>query len=881
MVLAAVDLRIEYHRDRDRALGIGEKRPRLSWAASTDIEGWSQSAYEIEVDGVGTGRKEESDSVFLAWPGPDLGSRESHRVRVRVWGSDGSASDWSEAVELETGLFSSEDWEAQWITSEEKGLDGRPIYFRHALELTAAPGVAIVRARLYATSAGINQLQLNGRVVGRSVLSPGWSAYASRLRYETHDVTDQVCLGENVIGAVVADGWWAGYLTWQMRRNVYGDELGLLAQLEVRFSDGTTRIVGTGPDWQTSDGPIVDADLYNGEVFDARIDRDGWSHPGYDDSTWGGAALFEPTVGDLVAPTAPPVRRIAERAVHEVIVTPTGRVVLDFGQNMVGWVRFTVTGASGTTVTLRHAEVLEHGEIGIRPLRNARATDRYTLRGEGPETWEPTFTFHGFRYVEVDGWPGDVQPEAFRAIVVHSDMERIGTFSCSNSMLNRLHENAVWSMRGNFVDVPTDCPQRDERLGWTGDLQVFAPTAAFLYDVSGFVADWLDDVKAEQLESGQVPIVVPIGPLGPIILGNFAAAAWGDAATVVPWTMYERYGDTELLARQFDSMRAWVDFVRAKAGPALLWPEEFQLGDWLDPDAPPAEPWRAKTDAVLVATAYFARSAALVSQAAQVLDRLALAEEYENLAQGVRRAFRDEYMTSSGRVSSDSVTSYALAIMFGLCANASQREKAGERIASLSSARGYTISTGFVGTPIVLPALTEVGNTVTAYRLLTETACPSWLYPVTMGATTVWERWDSLLPDGSVNPGEMTSFNHYALGSVADWMQQTIGGISPDVPGYRRIRFNPIPGRGVSSATASLLTPYGRASCQWSIDGRQVTLSVVVPPNTTAVVVRPGRDEDVLTVKAGSHQWSYTVSGVTLAVWADEPTIGTRSALEA
>lgn len=572
-----------------------------------------------------------------------------------------------------------------------------------------------------------------------------------------------------------------------------------------------------------------------------------------------------------MAPLSPPVRRVEERAVDAVMVTPSGRTVLDFGQNLVGWVKFTVKGTAGATVTLRHAEVLENGELGVRPLRNAKATDRYILRGQDSETWEPTFTFHGFRYVEVDGWPGAVEPGAFRAIVIHSDFERTGSFTCSNALLNRLHENAVWGMRGNFVDVPTDCPQRDERLGWTGDLQVFAPTAAFLYDVSGFVADWLEDLRAEQSEDGRVPLVVPIGPLGPVVMGDFAAAAWGDAATVVPWTMYERYGDVGLLARQFASMRAWVDFVRAKAGRALRWPEEFQLGDWLDPDAPADEPWNAKTDRILVATAYFARSAALVGRAARVLHRPEEAEEYEQLAEDVGRAFREEYMASSGRMSSDSVTAYALAIMFELCADPSQRAKAGARIAALSAARGYRVSTGFVGTPLVLPALSAVGDTATAYRLLTETECPSWLYPVTMGATTVWERWDSLLPDGSVNPGEMTSFNHYALGSVADWMHQTIGGISPEEPGYRRLRFNPIPGRGVTSAVCSLRTPYGRAACRWSFENGRMDLEIDVPPNCSAIVVRPGLEAEEISVTSGNHGWSYSVPERIRAVWAAEP----------
>ena len=870
MALAVSEVRVEYQ--GDHPLGIGASHPRLSWIVITDTPGWFQSAYEVQVDGVPMGRHEGGDSVFVEWPGPELASRVTHLVRVRVWGTDGSESGWSEQVAVEAGLLSQDDWSAQWVTPEESASEGRPVYFRHRFNLTAEPGVSIERARLYATSAGINQLHLNGEVVGTSVLSPGWSAYAARLHYETHDVTDLVSLGDNAIGAVVADGWWRGFLSWLMKRDVYGDRLGLLAQLEVLFSDGATETIATDLEWRTSVGPILGADLYNGEVYDARLDLDGWSAPGFDDSGWSRTALFSPAVGELVAPTGPPVRRVEELDVEDVIVTPSGRTLLDFGQNLVGWVRFTVEGAPGTIVTLRHAEVLEDGELGVRPLRNAKATDVYTLRGRGTETWEPTFTFHGFRYVDVEGWPGTFERAVFKAIVIHSDLERTGTFTCSNALLNRLHENAVRSMRGNFVGVPTDCPQRDERLGWTGDLQVFAPTAAFLYDVGGFVSDWLEDLRAEQGQDGYVPIIVPAGPLQPVVMGDhFAAAAWGDAATVVPWTMYERYGDVGLLARQFGSMRAWVDFVHAKAGDAFLWPEEFQLGDWLDPDAPPDEPWRAKTDAVLVATAYFARSAALVGRAGRVLGRHEVAEEYEQLAEAVSRAFREEYMATSGRLSSDSVTAYALAIMFDLCATSSQRVKAGSRIATLSAARGYRISTGFVGTPIVLPALSAVGDTATAYRLLTETACPSWLYPVTMGATTIWERWDSLLPDGSVNPGEMTSFNHYALGGVADWMHRTIGGISPDAPGYRSLRFSPIPGRGVTSACCSLRTPYGRAACEWSFEDGRMDLEIEVPPNTSAVVRRPGLDEDELRVLSGRHRWSYPVSATVGKSWLDEP----------
>jgi alpha-L-rhamnosidase len=390
-----------------------------------------------------------------------------------------------------------------------------------------------------------------------------------------------------------------------------------------------------------------------------------------------------------------------------------------------------------------------------------------------------------------------------------------------------------------------------------------------MFDVAGFLADWLEDLKAEQLDDGRVTLVVPVGPQGMFPMGQLAAAAWGDAATFVPWTIYQRFGDKGLLARQFDSMRGWVDFVRAKAGDRLLWPDEFQLGDWLDPDAPPDQPWRAKTDGVLVATAYFAQSSRLVSEAARVLGLAEVAEEYGQLAEGIRKAFREEYVTANGLISSDSVTAYSLALMFDLYELPEHRARAGARIALLSAVRSYQVSTGFVGTPLVLPALSAVDDDKTAYRLLTEQSCPSWLYPVTMGATTMWERWDAMLPDGSINPGEMTSFNHYSFGSVADWMQRTIGGISPEAPGYRTIRFSPVPGRGVTSANCSLRTPYGHAACRWQLEDYELTLEVDVPPNTTAIVHRPGLDEPDLTVGSGSHRWAYDVSDEQVNEWAD------------
>jgi alpha-L-rhamnosidase len=503
-------------------------------------------------------------------------------------------------------------------------------------------------------------------------------------------------------------------------------------------------------------------------------------------------------------------------------------------------------------VTLRHAEVLEDGELGVRPLRFADATDRYTLKGGDTETWEPRFTFHGFRYVEVNDWPGELKLDDMQAVVLHSDMERTGWFECSDPLLNQLHENVVWGMRGNFLDVPTDCPQRDERLGWTGDLQVFSPTASFLYDASGFLQSWLKDLAIEQQKAdGAVPQIVPQ------VLGRtLAGAAWGDAATVVPWVLYQRFGDVGILADQFESMGAWVDHIASLASENHLWDKGFQFGDWLDPTAPPDNPGKARTDKAIVATAYFVRSADLTAQAAEVLGRDDEQQRYSALADKVRAAFVREYVTPNGRLMNDAETAYALALTFDLLPTAEQRQRAGDRLAELVRGSGYLIRTGFVGTPLICDALCSTGHYAVAYRLLLQQECPSWLYPVTMGATTIWERWDSMLPDGSINSGEMTSFNHYALGAVADWMHRTIGGLAPAEPGYRRMEISPRPGGGITKAHTKHFTPYGLAECQWQIKNGEIDLQVVVPPNTTAVVTIPGSDEPPIEVGSGNWQWS-------------------------
>ena len=859
--ITVADLKFEHRHD---ALGIGAARPRLSWTVVTSLTGWGQAAYAAAVydpDGSlreGTGRIESDQSVLVPWPFAPLVSRESRLARIQVWDTKGRASGWSELYPVEAGLLHDGDWAARFVSPDWDEDITRPQpcpLLRHEFEARAP----IARARLYVTALGVYEMHLNGSVVGDHVLDPGWTSYDHRLRYQTFDVTAMPRQGPNALGAMLGDGWYRGRLGFHGgRRNIYGDRLALLAQLEISYTDGTLDRVVTDGAWRAATGPILASDLYDGELYDARRERPGWSAASYDHHDWAGVRLIERDLTTLAAPLGPPVRRTEEIAPIAISQSPAGHVLVDFGQNLVGRLRLTVSGQAGETITLRHAEVLEEGELCVRPLRFAQATDRYILRGGPKETWEPRFTFHGFRYAEVTGWPGELGLDDVRAVVCHSDLDRAGWFECSDPLINRLHENVVWSMRGNFLDVPTDCPQRDERLGWTGDIQVFAPTACFLYDSLGFLTSWLADLAVEQGPTGVVPYIVPNvhdGALPP-------TAAWGDAAVIVPWTLYQRYGDSGILADQFDSMRAWVECIANLAGAGRLWDRGFQFGDWLDPNAPAARPGEARTDPHLVATAYFARSAELLGLAAGVLNRAEEETRYLALAAEAREAFDREYISPSGRLVSDAATAYALALRFDLLRDPVRREHAGKRLAALVRDGGHRISTGFVGTPLICDALCEVGEYDTAFRLLTQRACPSWLYPVTMDATTVWERWDSMLPDGAVNAGEMTSFNHYALGAVADWLHRTVGGLAPAAPGYRRIEVKPRPGGGLSRARARHRTPYGPAEVAWAIEGGQMRVTVEVPPNTTAVVTLPMTDAESIEVGSGIHQWSYPIRPV-------------------
>jgi alpha-L-rhamnosidase len=853
---APAGVRFEHHTDDGPVLGIGTAAPRLSWYVPAAPDDFRQGAYQVEVIR-GRGPVElttvtSAEQVLVPWPVAPLAARESAQVRVRVRDAQDRWSGWSAPAVVERGL---DDWAARFISPATIGGYGMP-----APVLTGTvvlPG-DIVRARLYATAHGLYAAELNGRRVGDHELAPGWTSYQHRLRYQSYDVTELVRPGTNRLDVLLGNGWYRGRLGFRGNRGLYGDRLALLAQLEVTTADGTVHLLATDESWRAADSGVLADDLYDGQRVDLRAGE----------RRTDTVEVIDADLGLLVAPDGPPVRVTDVLAAQRVWTSPGGRTLVDFGQNVVGRVRLRVRGlGAGDEVQVRHAEVLEHEELGVRPLRTARATDTYVLAGPDEAVLEPALTFHGFRYAEVTGVPG-LRAADLEAVVIGSDLRRTGWFESSHALLNRFHDNVVWGMRGNFVDVPTDCPQRDERLGWTGDIQVFSPTASFLFDSAGFLGSWLADLAAEQHKDGSVPFVIPDVIRGP----GPASAAWGDAATIVPWVLYRRTGDLGLLARQLPSMRVWVDRMAGLAGPDRLWSGGFQFGDWLDPTAPPDSPFQAQADPDVVATAHLARSADIVARAAELLGDTAGARQYAELAAQVRAAFGREYVTGSGRVLGDAATTYALALQWSLLPGEAQRQHAGRRLADLVRTAGFRIGTGFVGTPLMTDALTDAGEPELAYRLLLQTGCPSWLYPVTMGATTVWERWDSMLPDGSINPGEMTSFNHYALGAVADWLHRRVAGLAPGAPGYRRLLVRPLPNHALTFASARHLTPYGEAAVSWQRAGGRLRLSVTVPVGAEAEVHVPGAAASV-EVRHGTHEWTVPDPYAAAPVLAAEPTI--------
>jgi len=831
-------------------VGLDVAQPRLTWRLRSEQRGTVQTAYQVQVAATpdallagrdliwDSGRVDSDRSVQVAYAGPTLRSGQRCHWRVRTWNGAGRVSAWSQPAYWEMGLLQPSDWSAaSWITpawDEDPTKSNPPPMLRRTFGVDGA----VRTARLYVTSLGLYQAELNGRRVGDELFTPGWTSYDQRLQYQTYDVTALLQDGGNALGITLGNGWYRGPLTWDLKRNQYGDRLAVLAQLRIVYADGRMQTVSSDASWKASTGPILLSEIYLGERYDARLEKAGWSLADYDDRAWAGVRVLEHSQQILVAPPGPPVRKLEEIKPVAILRTPAGETVVDFGQNMVGWVRLKVRGEAGATVTLRHAEVLDKaGNFYTANLRGALQKVEYTLKGGAEETYEPHFTFQGFRYVAVQGYPGELTLDRLTGVVVHSDLRPTGHWESSNPLLNQLQHNIVWGQKGNFLDVPTDCPQRDERLGWTGDAQAFARTAAFNMDVAGFFTKWLRDLAADQKDNGAVPVVIP----DVVARGQStdSSSGWGDVATIAPWTIHLVYGDTRILETQYASMKAWVEFIRARA-PDDLWNTGHHFGDWLsyattDPGFP-----GATTGKDLIATAFYAHSTDLLARTSAVLGRDDDARAYAALFERIKTAFSREFVTPAGRVGEATQTAYVLALQFNLLA-AGQRAEAARRLAADVKAFQDHLTTGFLGTPYLCRVLSDYGQLDTAYALLNQDTYPSWLYPVKQGATTIWERWDGIKPDGTFQDPGMNSYNHYAYGAVGDWLYSVVAGIDldPAQPGYKHVLIRPQPGGRLTSVSASLDTQYGEVASAWTVAGDQFALAVRVPPNTHATVRLP------------------------------------------
>jgi len=837
-----VQLRCNYF---DNPLGVHDPAPRLSWRLATgDRRSARQTAYRIIVSagrastGVlwDSGRVRSDATTQVTYAGSPLASRQRVWWRVEVWDEKNRRGE-SALAFWEAGLLSRKDWRGSWIGA---ALAGGPEVGAHSpyLRTIFNVGKKVASARLYATALGLYEFHLNGQRVGHDVFSPGWTEYKKRVQYQAYDVTALLRPGANAAGAVLGDGWYCGHLGWR-ERNYYGERPQLLAQLVLTFTDGSTQVIVTDGAWKTSYGPIVESDLIMGETYDARRELRGWDEPGYDDSAWQPVTPFadpsieiSPVLGPMVhatqelKPIAPP---------NKIAIWPSSIWVIDMGQNMVGRVRLHVRGKAGQVVRLRFAEVLnKDGTLYTENLRLARQTDHYILRGDPRgETWESKFTFHGFRFVEISGHPDDLLPDVITGVVLHSDTPRTGTFHCSDPLINQLQSNIDWGQRGNFLEVPTDCPQRNERLGWMGDAQVFSRTAAWNRDVAGFFNKWQRDISDAQGAEGQMPSVAPhiegVGADG--------GPAWADAAAICPWTMYLCYADKDLLARHFDSLTKFIGYMEDQSKSLIRSHPDTNVwhgyGDWLALDG--SGNVFGNTPKDLIGTAMFAYSTSLVAKMARVLGRTADAVRYERLAERIRRAYQKRFLSADGVAAGLTQTSYVLTLQFDLAPVALRPKLLRELVRDIE-ARGNKLTTGFVGASYLPHVLSRFGRTDLAYKLLHQKAWPSWLYAVTQGATTIWERWDGWTKENGFQDKGMNSFNHYAYGAIGSWLYAVVAGVEldPAAPGFKRILLAPQPGGELTSARGKLESPHGEILSSWKTHAGRFDWEVIVPPNTTA-----------------------------------------------
>jgi alpha-L-rhamnosidase len=841
--LTVTGLRTEY---LVNPIGIDVPRPRLSWRLESSRRNQAQSAWQVLVassadrlarDDGGlwdSGRVEGRESAHIHYGGAPLASRQGAWWKVRVWDSSGEPSAWSEVATWEVGLLKATDWQGRWASlpgiapdrsiPEAAELDALLPVTRLRREFVVGRDVS--RARLYVTARGIYEARLNGETVGEETLAPGWTDYHKRIQYQVYDVNGMLADGPNILAAEVATGWYAGYVGWQNLCRHYGDTPQLLAQLHLDYAAGSSEVVATDRQWLAATGPTRYSDFLMGEYHDARVETPGWDRAGFDAPGWVPVELAAPSAVPLVASRAEPIRALESIAPIAITEPTPGTYNFDLGQNIAGRARLKVNGPPGTTVRLRHAEILNpDGTLYLTNLRSARATDTAILSGDGEEVFEPRFTWHGFRYVEVTGLPDKPDTSTITGRFVGSDTRPAGDFRCSDELVNQLQRNIVWGQRGNFLSIPTDCPQRDERLGWLGDAQVFIATAVGNMDVAAFFTKWMFDVVDAQAPNGAFPDVAPRA----VDLAT-GAPAWADCGVIVPWTIWKTYGDTGIIDQHWHAMErymAWLD----QGNPDRLWRHDRgnDFGDWLS--------IAADTPKELIGTAYWAYDARLMAEMANATGRTADAERYAGLHDEIAAAFRGAYLSPEGTIEGETQTALCLALHFGLLEEG-QRQGALDRLVADIEAKGNHLSTGFVGVSYLCHVLTANGRPDVAYRLLHQETFPGWKYSIRHGATTIWERWDGWTEDkGFQDPG-MNSFNHYSLGSVGEWLRKSVAGIDQPAgeAGHGHALIHPVLDDTLDWAEGTCDSIRGPIRSRWERSGDGVTYRIQLPANVRATV---------------------------------------------
>ncbi|MGB5943969.1 MAG: family 78 glycoside hydrolase catalytic domain [Leeuwenhoekiella sp.] len=832
--------------------GFYESNPTFSWHLPVSGDVAKQTAYQIvvasdpgslpgESDLWDSGKQMTEQSAWIKYDGKELMSRQKVYWQVRYWGDSEEVSGWSEIEHFELGLLDNDDWKAKWIGLDTKaeGVIGsrnnvihRPQYLRTNFNTEGD----VTSARLYITAKGVFDVSINGSDVSDDVMPPGYVPYDKRIETITYDVTDKIASGENTIGVEVAAGWYSGRLGWKSSLWIDTENPKAICQLELTMDDGSKQMVLSDENWKgTTKGPIRLAEIYDGESYDANMELKGWTSNEYDDSDWVSVKTFE--VDDKIK--LEPKRHSTVRNKIEVkskeLIDRDSTLIFDLKQNMVGVPLLKVPMKKNDTLKIRFAEMLSpDGSFYTKNYRSALSTDYYIAAEDGVIEWSPKFTFHGFRFVELSGYDDSktASKDWVTGIVQYSDFEQNGKFETSHEKLNQLQSNIVWGLRGNFFDIPTDCPQRDERMGWTGDAQVFGPTSMFNADVYSFWASWMQSVRESQHEDGGIPFVVP-----DVLKDGQVSSGWGDVSTIIPYKIYFRTGDTKILEDSYEMMKAWVAHHEASSENYISNMNTY--GDWLQPNPANGET-KGDTSHSLIGTAFFAHSVDLTAKAAAVLGKTEDQQQYEAMFNTVSEAFENEFFDQDGMVKevAETQTSYLLALAFDLVSEEKKPKLKEYLLQEIKKADNH-LRTGFLGTPLLSEVLDETGEIDLMYQLLFNETYPSWFYSINQGATTVWERWNSYSKTEGFNPQNMNSLNHYAYGAIGEWMYERIAGISPVEAGYKVLRIAPIPGGPLTAASASLNTTYGEVSSKWELTDEYFNLDVSIPPNTTAVVIVP------------------------------------------